>query len=257
MTIDFSGKSVIVTGASQGLGECIAREFAKSNASVAIIYRSQQEKAEKLEKELQKKGAKAIAIQCDVSNSDEVKNMTDKVLQKFGSVDILVNNAAVNPKKPEGKTPVYEISNEEWDLVLSVNLKGAFYCTREALKIMLKQGNGSIVNISSLSGVIGNGAPVGAPYCVSKAGMICLTKSTALDVADKGIRVNTVAPGPIEGPTNLRNKPEVNALMASKIPIKRISKQEEVAAGVLFLASDISGSITGQTLHINGGWHMP
>ena len=113
------------------------------------------------------------------------------------------------------------------------------------------------MNISSLSGVLGNGAPVGAPYCVSKAGMICLTKSTALDVADKGIRVNAIAPGPIEGPTNLRNTPEVNARMASKIPIGRISRPEEIAAGVLFLASDISGSTTGQTLHINGGWHMP
>jgi 3-oxoacyl-[acyl-carrier protein] reductase len=257
MNIDLSGKVALVTGASQGLGETIALEFAKSNASVVLLYRSQKQKAEDVSDRINRSGRKALPLQCDVSKSDEVQKAAGKVLDRFGRIDILVNNAAVNPKRQEGKTPIYEISDDEWDHVMSVNLKGAFNCTREVLKIMLAQGAGSIINISSLSGQLGNGAPVGAPYCISKAGMICMTKCAALDVASKGIRINTVAPGPIEGPTNLRNTPEVNAAMANKIPLKRIAKPEEIAYAVLFLASDFSADTTGQTLNINGGWYMP
>jgi NAD(P)-dependent dehydrogenase (short-subunit alcohol dehydrogenase family) len=121
---------------------------------------------------------------------------------------------------------------------------------------MVNQKFGSIVNISSMSGLTGNGAPVGAPYCVSKAGIICLTKAAALDLATLGIRINAVAPGPIEGPTNLRNTPEVNAAMANKIPLKRIAKPEEIAYAVIFLASDLSGNTTGETININGGWYV-
>jgi 3-oxoacyl-[acyl-carrier protein] reductase len=257
MNIDLSGKVALVTGASQGLGETIALEFAKSNASVVLLYRSQKQKAEDVSDRISRSGRKALPLQCDVSKSDEVREAVGKALETFGRIDILVNNAAVNPKRPEGKTPIYEISDQEWDHVMSVNLKGAFNCTREVLKIMLAQGAGSIINISSLSGQLGNGAPVGAPYCISKAGMICMTKCAALDVASKGIRINAVAPGPIEGPTNLRNTPEVNAAMANKIPLKRIAKPEEIAYAVLFLASDFSADTTGQTLNINGGWYMP
>jgi 3-oxoacyl-[acyl-carrier protein] reductase len=257
MNIDLSGKVALVTGASQGLGETIALEFAKSNASVVLLYRSQKQKAEDVSDRINRSGRKALPLQCDVSKSDEVQKAAGKVLDLFGRIDILVNNAALNPKRQEGKTPIYEISDDEWDHVMSVNLKGAFNCTREVLKIMLAQGAGSIINISSLSGQLGNGAPVGAPYCISKAGMICMTKCAALDVASKGIRINTVAPGPIEGPTNLRNTPEVNAAMANKIPLKRIAKPEEIAYAVLFLASDFSADTTGQTLNINGGWYMP
>ena len=251
-----TGKVVIVTGASQGLGETIAIEFARSNADVVVHYGSQTEKAEKIVARIKEMGRKAIAIKANVANSKEVKKMVKKVMDHFGRIDVLVNNAAVNPKDPKGKTPIYRISDEEWEFVMGVNLQGTFNCTRDVLNVMLKQGKGAIVNISSTSGQVGNGAPVGAPYCISKAGMLCLTKSAALDVAAKGIRVNTVAPGPIEGPTNQRNTPEVNKAMAEKIPIKRISTREEVAYGVIFLASDLSGSTTGATLNINGGWYM-
>jgi 3-oxoacyl-[acyl-carrier protein] reductase len=257
MNIDMSGKIVLVTGASQGLGETIAIEFAKSGADLAIVYNSQADKAEKVSRVIGELGSRVLCVRCDVSDSSQVGTMIRKVINEFGKIDVLVNNAAVNPKKARGKTPVYEITNDEWEWVLSVNLTGAFFCSREVLPDMIQRRSGTIVNISSLSGQVGNGAPVGAPYCVSKAGMICLTKSTALDVARFGIRVNAIAPGPFEGPTNRKNTPEVNAAMAAKIPLGRIAKPEEIAYAVIFLASELSGSTTGQTLSINGGWYMP
>lgn len=257
MNIDLAEKVVLVTGASQGLGETIAIEFARSGADLAIIYNSQADKAEKVSQSARDLGSQVLSLQCDVSNAAQVKSTVRQVVERFGRIDVLVNNAAVNPKKPEGKTPVQLITDDEWDWVLSVNLKGAFLCTREVLQNMIPRKSGAIINISSLSGQVGNGAPVGAPYCVSKAGLICLTKSTALDVAQYGIRVNAVAPGPFEGPTNRKNRPEVNAAMAAKIPLKRIAKPEEIAYAVIFLASELSGSTTGQTISINGGWYMP
>jgi len=257
MIIDMSGKVVLVTGASQGLGEIIAIEFAKCHADVVVNYHSQKDKAEGVVNKIKELGQRALAIKCDVADSNEVKEMIGTILDHFGKIDVLVNNAAVNPKRPEGKTPIYRISDDEWNSVMNTNLRGTFNCTREALNVMLKENSGSIVNISSTSGHMGNGAPVGAPYCISKAGVICLTKAAALDMASKGIRINSVAPGPIEGPTNLRNPPEVNAAMAAKIPMKRIAKREEVAYAVIFLASEQSGITTGETLNVNGGWYMP
>ena len=257
MKVDMSGKVVLVTGASQGLGETVAMEFAKSGADLAIVYNSQADKAEKVSRAIGEQGSRVLCVRCDVSDSSQVNAMVRQVIDEYGKIDVLVNNAAVNPKKVEGKTPVYEITDDEWEWVLSVNLRGAFFCSREVLPDMIRRQSGTIVNISSLSGQVGNGAPVGAPYCVSKAGMICLTKSTALDVARFGIRVNAVAPGPFEGPTNRKNTPEVNAAMAAKIPLGRIAKPEEIAYAVIFLASELSGSTTGQTLSINGGWYMP
>jgi 3-oxoacyl-[acyl-carrier protein] reductase len=257
MIYDMSGKVVLVTGASQGLGETIAIEFGKVHADVVVNYGSQREKAEKVAEKIRTFGQKAVPLKCNVANSAEVKEMVALILNEFGRIDVLVNNAAVNPKRPEGKTRIYDISDEEYQRVMDINLKGTFNCTREVLKVMLEQKSGSIVNISSTSGHTGNGAPVGAPYCISKAGILCLTKAAALDVAPIGIRVNAVAPGPIEGPTNLRNPPEVNAAMAAKIPMKRIAKREEVAYAVIFLASDLSGITTGETLNVNGGWYMP
>jgi 3-oxoacyl-[acyl-carrier protein] reductase len=256
MNVDMSGKVVLVTGASQGLGETIAIEFGRVKANVVVNYASQKEKAEDVARKICTFGSKAIAMRCDVSDSRQVKEMVAGILDEFGGIDVLVNNAAVNPKKPEGKTRIYQISDEEYDFVMSVNLKGTFNCTREVLTVMLEQGFGSIVNISSTSGHTGNGAPVGAPYCISKAGILCLTKAAAMDVASKGIRVNSVAPGPISGPTNLRNPPEVNRAMAEMIPMKRIAKPEEVAYAVIFLASDLSGITTGETLNVNGGWFL-
>jgi len=279
MIIDMSGKVVLVTGASQGLGETIAVEFAKCRADVVVnytshptkdvsdqnevsqmmanLYVSQKEKAQNVVERIVKLGQKSMPIECDVSDSNEVRAMFSKTIDEFGRIDVLVNNAAVNPKRPEGKTPIYRITDDEWNLVLDTNLKGAFNCTREALNVMLRQKSGSIVNISSASAHTGNGAPVGAPYCISKAGIICLTKAAALDVASMGIRINAVAPGPIEGPTNQRNPAEVNAAMANSIPMKRIGKREEIAHAVIFLASELSGFTTGETLNLSGGWYMP
>jgi 3-oxoacyl-[acyl-carrier protein] reductase len=247
---------VLVTGASQGLGEAIAIEFSRSNANVVVHCNSQADKAEDVVRRIKETGRRALAVRCNIADSEQVRRMVAQVLDHFGRIDVLVNNAAVNPKDPKGKTPIYRISDEEWDFVIDVNLKGTFNCTREVLKVMLEQKKGSIVNIASASGHTGNGAPPGAPYNISKAGIMCLTKCAALDVASQGIRVNTVAPGPIEGPTNLRNPPEVNRAMVEKIPLKRIGKREEIAYAVVFLASDLSGNTTGETFNINGGWYM-
>jgi 3-oxoacyl-[acyl-carrier protein] reductase len=254
---DMTDQVVLVTGASQGLGEIIAIEFARNNADVVVHYNSQPQKAEDVVRRINETGREALAVRCNIADSEQVRRMVSQALDHFGRIDVLVNNAAVNPKDPKGKTPIYRISDEEWDLVIDVNLKGTFNCTREVLKVMLEQKRGSIVNIASASGQTGNGAPPGAPYNVSKAGIMCLTKCAALDVASQGIRVNTVAPGPIEGPTSLRNPPEVNRAMAEKIPLKRIGKREEVAYAVVFLASDLSSNTTGETFNINGGWYMP
>lgn len=256
MNVNMKGRVVLVTGASQGLGETIAIEFGRVHADVVVNYASQIDKAEAVAEKIRGFGQRAITHKCNVANSGAVGEMVKRIVDEFGRIDVLVNNAAVNPKRPEGKTPIYEISDEEYDMVMGINLKGAFNCTREVLKVMLDQGAGSVVSISSTSGHMGNGAPVGAPYCISKAGIICMTKAAALDLAAKGIRINCVAPGPIEGPTNLRNSPEVNRAMAAKIPMKRIATREEVAYGVIFLASDLSGITTGETLNINGGWYM-
>jgi 3-oxoacyl-[acyl-carrier protein] reductase len=256
MIIDMTGKTVLVTGASQGLGETIAIEFGKCHADVVVNYNSQKEKAENVVERIKELGQNAAAIKCNVADNAQVKKLVEKVINQFGRIDVLVNNAAVNPKRTAGKIPIFKITDEEWDFVMDVNLKGTFNCTREVLNVMIKQKSGTIVNISSLAGLTGDGAPVGAPYCISKAGIICLTKVAALDLASLGIRVNAVAPGPIEGPTNLRNPPEVNAAMANKIPLKRIAKPEEIAYAVIFLASDLSANTTGETLNINGGWYV-
>jgi len=255
--VNMSDKVVLVTGASQGLGEIIAIEFARNNANVVVHCNSQPDKAEDVVRRIKETGREALAICCNIADSEQVRRMVAQVLDHFGRIDVLVNNAAVNPKDPKGRTPIYNISDEELDLVIDVNLKGTFTCTREVLKVMLEQKRGSIVNIASASAYTCNGGPPGAPYSMSKAAIICLTKCAARDVASQGIRVNTVAPGPIEGPTNLRNTPEVNQAMAEKIPLKRIGKREEIAYTVIFLASDLSNNTTGATFDVNGGWYMP
>jgi len=257
MIVDMTDKVVLVTGASQGLGEVIAIEFARNNADVVVHCNSQPTKADNVVRRIKEIGRQALSIRCNIADNEQVRHMVTQVLDHFGRIDVLVNNAAVNPKDPKGRTPIYNISDEELDLVIDVNLKGTFTCTREVLKVMLEQKRGSIVNIASASAYTCNGGPPGAPYSISKAGIMCMTKCAALDVASQGIRVNTVAPGPIEGPTNLRNTPEVNQAMAEKIPLKRIGKREEIAYTVIFLASDLSNNTTGATFDVNGGWYMP
>ena len=257
MLVDMTDKVVLVTGASQGLGEIIAMEFARNNADVAVHYNSQPAKAENVVSGINKIGRKALSVRCNIADNEQVQHMVKQVLDHFGRIDVLVNNAAVNPKDPKGKIPIYRISAEELDLVIDVNLKGTFNCTREVLKVMLEQKGGSIVNIASSSAYTCNGGPPGAPYNMSKAAIICLTKCAARDVAAQGIRVNTVAPGPIEGPTNLRNPPEVNRALVEKIPLKRLGKREEIAYAVIFLASELSINTTGATFDVNGGWYMP
>ncbi|KYC35535.1 sugar dehydrogenase [Scytonema hofmannii PCC 7110] len=250
------GKNVLVTGASSGIGQAIAVRFAQEGANVAINYRKSPEDAQDTEEmieracgEIQGCGVENILVQADVSKEEDVVNMVGTVVEKFGSLDILINNAGI---QIEGAA--HEIKIEEFDRVFAVNLRGAYICAREALKHFLsRNGGGVIINISSVHEIIPKPKYVG--YSVSKGGMENLTRSLALEYADKNIRVNAIAPGATITPINRSwiNDPEAKAAVEQKIPMGRAGTSEEMAASVAFLASDEAAYITGQTLFIDGG----
>jgi glucose 1-dehydrogenase len=250
------GKNVLVTGASSGIGQAIAVRFAQEGANVAINYRKSPEDArdteEMIEKacgEIQGCGVEYTLVQADVSKEEDVVKMVATVVEKFGSLDILINNAGI---QIEGAA--HEIKIEEFDRVVAVNLRGAYMCAREALKHFLSRNSGGvIINISSVHETIPKPKYVG--YSVSKGGMENLTRSLALEYADRNIRVNAIAPGATITPINKSwiNDPEAKAAVEQKIPMGRAGTSEEMAASVAFLASDEAAYITGQTLFIDGG----
>ncbi len=240
--MNFENKTVIVTGSARGIGRTIAEYFARHNANV-VISDIDQEAVDKVVAEI---GSKALGIKADVLNLEEVENLFAKTVEKFGSIDIVVNNAGVTRDNL-----LVRLSEKDWDMVVDINLKGAFFVTKTAAKIMMKQRSGKIVNISSVVGLTGNAGQ--ANYAASKAGLIGLTKSAAKELAGRGITVNAVAPGYIE--TEMTNKlPEsVREAYMQKIPLKRGGTPLDVAATVAFLASDEASYITGQVLAIDGG----
>ena len=240
--MNFENKTVIVTGSARGIGRTIAEYFAQRQANV-VISDIDQEAVDKVAAEI---GSKALGIKADVLNLEEVENLFAKTVEKFGSIDIVVNNAGVTRDNL-----LVRLSEKDWDMVVDINLKGAFFVTKTAAKIMMKQRSGKIVNISSVVGLTGNAGQ--ANYAASKAGLIGLTKSAAKELAGRGITVNAVAPGYIE--TEMTNKlPEsVREAYMQKIPLKRGGTPLDVAATVAFLASDEASYITGQVLAIDGG----
>lgn len=249
------GKNVLITGASSGIGEAIAIRFAQEGANVAINYNSGADRAEGVREQVEKAGsgvqpsaAKHFTVQADISDEQQVNQMFAKVLETFGSLDVLVNNSGI--QKP---VPSHELSAEDFDRIIGVNLRGAFLCSREALRHFLSRGGGVIINNSSVHEIIPK--PKYLPYSISKGGMENLTKTLALEYADKGIRVNAVGPGAVVTPINNAwiDNPKARAEVESHIPMGRAAAAEEIAAVFAFLASDESSYITGQTIFACGG----
>ncbi len=242
------GKIALVTGASRGIGKTIALTLAKEGADIAVVDLNV-EAAQEVVAEIEALGRKAIAVQANVASLEASTTMVDEVVKAFGRLDILVNNAGITR---DGL--IMRMKEEDWDAVITVNLKGVFNCTKAAIKYMMKQKSGNIVNISSIVGVMGNAGQ--ANYCAAKAGVIGLTKATAKEVATRGIRVNAIAPGFIKTDmTSVLPEKVVEAMLAG-IPLNRLGETEDIAKAVLFLASDDANYITGQTLHVDGGMVM-
>jgi 3-oxoacyl-[acyl-carrier protein] reductase len=239
---DLINKKALVTGATGGLGAQIARALHQQGASI-VLSGTRTEKLEALAKEL---GERVFVCPCDLSNADETNGLIEKAEKLLGGLDILVNNAGLTQ---DGL--MLRMSDTQWSKVIEVNLTSAFRLCREAIKNMMKQRSGRIINITSVVGVIGN--PGQANYVASKAGLIGLSKSLSLEVATRGITVNCIAPGFVESPmTDVLNDKQREKVL-SQIPMGIIGSPQDIAAGVVYLASDEAHYITGQTLHINGG----
>ena len=245
---NLENKVAIITGASRGIGKVIAEETAKAGAKTVCVSRSLSD-VEKVAKDINEQGFTAIAMACDITNGEQYQELVKSVNVKFGSIDILVNNAGVTK---DGL--IIRMSEDDWDVVIDTNLKGAFNGTKAVTRHMMKQRCGRIINISSVVGLIGNAGQ--ANYSASKAGLIGLTKATAKELASRGITANCIAPGYIK--TDMTNRlPETikNALI-EQIPLGRIGQATDIAATVCFLASEEAGYITGQTFTIDGGMVM-
>ncbi|MEZ4936392.1 MAG: 3-oxoacyl-[acyl-carrier-protein] reductase [Crocinitomicaceae bacterium] len=240
------GKIAIVTGASRGIGRAIAEKFIENGATVAFTYLSSEEKARQLEKELTANGGSAKGFKSNAAEFEAAQNLVDEVVKEFGTVDILVNNAGITRDNL-----LMRMSEEQFDEVINTNLKSAFNLTKAVLKTMLKAKYGSIINMSSVVGVKGNAGQ--ANYAASKAGMIGFTKSVALELGSRNIRCNAIAPGFIETEMTDALDEAVVQGWRDGIPLKRGGTPEDVANSTLFLASDLSAYITGQTLNVCGG----
>lgn len=237
------GKTAVVTGGSRGIGKAICLKFAENGADIAFLYAGNRVKAEETLKELEALGVKARAYQCNVADADAVAATVKEITKEFGGIHILVNNAGITKDK---LVPMMKAA--DFDAVIDTNLKGVFYMTKGVYPLFLKQKSGKIINISSVSGLMGN--PGQANYAASKAGVIGLTKSVAKELASRGVCCNAIAPGFIatEMTEDLTNHALVEA-----IPMKRFGEAEEVAKLALFLASEHSDYITGEVIRIDGG----
>ena len=242
------GKVAVVTGGSRGIGRAVATVLAREGAVITLCARDRV-LLEKVAAELESSGAQALAVQADVTRASEVEQMIGACVERFGQVDILVNNAGITRDNL-----LLRMKDEEWDAVLSTNLKGVFHCTRAVLRPMIKQRRGRIINLTSVVAVMGNLGQ--ANYVAAKAGIIGLTKATAREVASRGITVNAVAPGFIETDMTHALDLELQEQMRSQIPLGRFGRPEDVAELVAFLASDRAAYITGQVIHLNGGLWM-
>jgi 3-oxoacyl-[acyl-carrier protein] reductase len=242
------GKVAIVTGAGQGIGRAIAETLASEGADVAVIDLDVGRAQETVAAVVQQ-GRRALAIKANVAAWTDVKAMVDQVVAEWGRIDVLVNNAGITR---DGL--LLRMKEEDWNLVLDVNLKGTFYCIKAVLPTMLKQRGGAVVNIASIVGVMGNAGQ--ANYSASKAAVIGLTKTVAREYASRGVTVNAVAPGFIETAMTEALAGDARDVLLKQIPLGRLGKPEDVAQAVRFLVSPMSGYITGHVLHVNGGMLM-
>ncbi|MDT9023890.1 3-oxoacyl-[acyl-carrier-protein] reductase [Rossellomorea yichunensis] len=247
--MNLEGKVALVTGASRGIGREIALELAREGCNIAVNYSGSEAKANEVVDEIKGLGREAIAVQCNVSDSDAVQAMVKETIGQFGSVDILVNNAGITRDNL-----LMRMKEAEWDDVININLKGVFLCTKAVTRQMMKQRSGRIINISSIVGVSGN--PGQANYVAAKSGVIGLTKTTARELAPRGITVNAIAPGFISTDMTDQLPEDVRNEMLKQIPLSRFGDPQDIAKVVTFVASESASYMTGQTLHIDGGMVM-
>ena len=240
-------KTVIVTGGAKGIGKAIALAFANEGCNIVLNYRSTS--PEEVKAEIEAKGVKCFTVQADVSKFDEALKLVEAAKEEFGTIDVLVNNAGITR---DGL--MMRMSEQQWDMVINVNLKSAFNFIHACTPIMMRQKGGSIINMASVVGVHGNAGQCN--YSASKAGMIALAKSIAQEMGAKGIRANAIAPGFIETAMTAALSDDVRAEWCKKIPLRRGGTPEDVANVALFLASDLSSYVSGQVIQIDGGMNM-
>ncbi|MCT4629178.1 3-oxoacyl-[acyl-carrier-protein] reductase [Winogradskyella sp.] len=240
------GKTAIITGASRGIGKGIAEVFADHGANVAFTYSSSVDAAKALEAELNAKGVKAVGYQSNAASFEEAQKLAEDVLAEFGSIDVLVNNAGITKDNL-----LMRMGEEDFDKVIEVNLKSVFNMTKAVQRTMLKQRKGSIINMSSVVGVKGNAGQTN--YAASKAGIIGFSKSVALELGSRNIRSNVIAPGFIETEMTAKLDEETVKGWRAAIPLKRGGTPEDIANACVYLASDMSAYVTGQTLNVDGG----
>ena len=249
--MDLKDKVAIITGSRRGMGRTHALALAKAGAKVVVSDISLED-CQKVCDEIKKSGGQALAVKCDVSKKEEADEMVRRTIEKWEKVDILVNNAGIAEFKP-----FLEMTEEDWDRTLDINLKGYFLCAHACAKEMVKRKSGVIINIASIAmGQVGVGFPSLPHYCASKGGIAAMTEALALELAPHGIRVNTISPGAIETPMidPLKSDPKALEGLMARIPLHRVGKPEEVSNLVLFLASDNSSYMTGSIVVIDGGW---
>ena len=246
---DLSGKVALVTGASSGIGRGIALTLALQGAKVVVTAR-RLEKLQALSAEIKNRGKESLAIQMDVTKRNEVDAAVAQTVKTFGKLDILINNAGVLDY-----SPFLEMKEEAWDKVIDTNLKGYFYCAQAAAREMVKNKQGRIINIASIaSGGVGIGYPMITHYVASKGGVIGFTEALAAELGPMGITVNAIGPGAIESEMTTSITEEQMKGMIDRLPIKRIGKPEDIAAAVVYLASEEASYATGVTLYVDGGW---
>jgi 3-oxoacyl-[acyl-carrier protein] reductase len=249
MPFDLTGKLALVTGGARGIGREISLLLAQAGAEVVVNFNKSKDQAESLLQEIVQQGRKAEVFQADIASPDAVKGLFEHLQKKFGRLDILVNNAGVIRDNLLLST---ELS--DWDRVLDLNLRGAFLCTRYAAEMMLVHHSGKIINIASTGAIRGGRGQTN--YAASKSGVMGFTKSLAREVAGKNITVNAVAPGLVETEMAKQIREEMRREYLKQIPMGRFAEPREIAEVVAFLVSDLAGYITGQTIHVNGGWYM-
>lgn len=249
---DLSGKVALVTGASSGIGRATAVALAEAGAAVAVNYHRNEAGAEEAKQEIVSAGGRAMAVHADVTVSADVRRMVDEAVAAFGPIDILVNNAGSLVERLR----LLELTEARWDEVIDLNLKSAFLCAQAVAALMIRRGSGVIVNVTSIAGR--NGGALGAiHYATAKGGMITMTKGLAKELAPHGIRVNAVSPGVIATPFHEQfSTPEAIRNFVNNIPLGRVGAPEEVAKTILFLVSESSSYLVGETIEVNGGMLM-